>query len=136
MDLTADLDLDGRRLRALTPDDAPLSAGIALRAVRVLTEWAHRDAGVPRLWLEIDPDNVGSQRLASRAGYRLEKRLPRHCRSWVRDDPADHVWHDCLVRGHVGPCATGSRTPSPLAPEGASRAAKSPDSPGRFPRRR
>ncbi|AMW11505.1 hypothetical protein A4E84_19620 [Streptomyces qaidamensis] len=185
MDLTADLDLDGRRLRTLTPEDAPLLVeataaetsralwgpypagpyspaqaqgalrdwdlvgkrqvsygvvddgrllaalglmmdeeqgvelaywvrpehrrrGIALSAVRLLTEWAHRDVGVPRLWLEIDPDNIGSQRLASKAGYRLEKRLPRHCRSWVHDDPEDDMWHDCLIWGHVGPAATSS----------------------------
>ncbi|MFE4703325.1 GNAT family N-acetyltransferase [Streptomyces sp. NPDC056738] len=185
MNLTADLHLDGRRLRTLTPDDAPLLVeataretnsalwgphpagpyslaqaqgalrdwdpaserqvsygvvddghllaalglmmdeeqgfelaywvrpehrrrGIALRAIQVLTEWAHQDVGVPRLWLEIDPENVGSQRLASRAGYRLEKRLHRHCRSWVREDPEDDVWHDCLIWSHMAPSSVST----------------------------
>lgn len=185
MDVTADLDLDGRRLRTLTPDDAPLlveatagetgpalwgprpagpyspaqardalrdwdpaggrqvsygvvgdgrllaalglmrdgqggaelaywvppehrGRGIASRAVRVLTDWAHRDAGVPRLWLETAPDNTASQRLASRAGYRLTERLPRHCRSWACDDPEDDAWHDCLIWEHVVPSPAGT----------------------------
>lgn len=74
--------------------------GIASRAVGALTGWAHRTAGIPRLWLEVDPDNAASLRLARRAGYHLEGRLPAHCRSWFDDDPAHDEWHDCLILAH------------------------------------
>ena len=57
--------------------------GIGLRGVDALTAWAHRDGGLARLWLEIDPGNTASQELARRAGYQLEQRLPRHCRAWL-----------------------------------------------------
>ena len=76
--------------------------GIALRGVQALTAWAHGPAGVPRIWLEIDPDNTPSLRLARRAGYRLERRLPRHCRAWTSDDQAHDTWHDCLIWSHTG----------------------------------
>ena len=76
--------------------------GIAGRAVAALTEWAHRDGELSRLWLEIDPGNTASLRLAARAGYRAEGRLPRHCRTWVDDDPARDVWRDCLIFAHLG----------------------------------
>ncbi|MGC0421781.1 GNAT family N-acetyltransferase [Embleya sp. AB8] len=75
--------------------------GVALRAVRVLTDWVHGNAGMSRLWLETDPDNLASQGLAHKAGYRLEERLPDHCRAWVADDPAHDRWHDCLIWAHV-----------------------------------
>jgi RimJ/RimL family protein N-acetyltransferase len=71
--------------------------GIGVRAVQAVTAWAHRDGGLARLWLEIDPANTASQELARRAGYRLERRLPRHCRAWLEDDPARDQWHDCLI---------------------------------------
>jgi RimJ/RimL family protein N-acetyltransferase len=71
--------------------------GVALLALRALSEWVHRNADVSCLWLEINPENVASQRLAHRAGYRLAERLHDHCRSWVSDDPARDVWHDCLI---------------------------------------
>ena len=75
--------------------------GIALRGVQALTTWAHTTAGLARVWLEIDPDNTPSLRLAQRAGYRLEQRLPRHCRAWRSDDPAHDTWHDCLIWVHT-----------------------------------
>ncbi len=74
--------------------------GIGLRSVVALTAWAHRDGGLARLWLEIDPGNTASLELARRAGYELEQRLPRHCRAWVEDDPARAQWHDCLILAH------------------------------------
>jgi RimJ/RimL family protein N-acetyltransferase len=108
--------LDGPRLVAalgLMPD-GPHSAelaywvrpedrrrGIALRSVQALTSWAHTTAGFSRIWLEIDPANTPSLRLAARAGYRLEQRLPRHCRAWRSDDPAQDSWHDCLIWIHT-----------------------------------
>jgi RimJ/RimL family protein N-acetyltransferase len=75
--------------------------GIALRSVQALTAWAHTTAGFFRIWLEIDPDNTPSLRLAERAGYRLEQRLPRHCRAWRSDDPEQDTWHDCLIWVHT-----------------------------------
>jgi RimJ/RimL family protein N-acetyltransferase len=74
--------------------------GIGLRSVEALTGWAHRGGGVARLWLEIDPGNTGSLKLARRAGYRLGQRLPRHCRAWLADDPDGDQWHDCLIFAH------------------------------------
>ena len=61
---------DGRLLGALgVMPDAPGSAelaywvrpeerrrGIALRCLEALTGWAHTSGGLPRVWLEIDPD--------------------------------------------------------------------------------
>lgn len=75
--------------------------GIALRGVRAVTAWAHASAGLARLWLEIDPGNTPSLRLAERAAYRLERRLPRHCRTWTSDDPEHDTWHDCLIWVHA-----------------------------------
>jgi RimJ/RimL family protein N-acetyltransferase len=75
--------------------------GIALRSVRALTTWAHTTAGLARVWLEINPDNTPSLQLAQRAGYRLEQRLPRHCRAWTSDDPDHDSWHDCLIWLHT-----------------------------------
>jgi RimJ/RimL family protein N-acetyltransferase len=75
--------------------------GIGVRGVGALTGWAHRDGGLARLWLEIDPANTASLELARRAGYRLEQRLPRHCRAWLEEDPARDQWHDCLIFTHT-----------------------------------
>jgi RimJ/RimL family protein N-acetyltransferase len=75
--------------------------GIGLRSVQALTAWAHRGGGLARLWLEIEPGNTASLELARRAGYQLEQRLPRHCRSWLAEDPAHDRWHDCLIFTHV-----------------------------------
>jgi RimJ/RimL family protein N-acetyltransferase len=75
--------------------------GIALRGVQALTTWAHTHAGFSRIWLEINPDNTPSLQLAEKAGYRLEQRLPRHCRAWRSDDPAHDTWHDCLIWVHT-----------------------------------
>ena len=75
--------------------------GIGLRSVRALTAWAHQGGGLGRLWLEIEPGNTASLALARRAGYQLEQRLARHCRSWLTDDPDRDQWHDCLVFTHT-----------------------------------
>jgi len=75
--------------------------GIALRGVEALTAWAHTTAGLARVWLEINPDNTPSLQLAQRAGYRLEQRLPRHCRDWTKDDPDQDTWHDCIIWVHT-----------------------------------
>jgi RimJ/RimL family protein N-acetyltransferase len=59
--------------------------GLAVHALSTLTALAHRD-GFTRLWLEINPTNTASLRVAERAGYTFEQRLPNHCRG-----------HDCLI---------------------------------------
>ena len=76
--------------------------GIAAHAVRATTPWAHRSLGIPRIWLEINPGNEPSLRVARRAGYRFEQRLPRHCRDWACEDAEHDSWHDCLIWTHVG----------------------------------
>jgi RimJ/RimL family protein N-acetyltransferase len=75
--------------------------GIALRTIGVVTDWAHQHANLTRVWLEINPANTPSLRLAERAGYRFEERLPGHCRSWASDDPEQDTWHDCLIWTHT-----------------------------------
>ncbi|HEU4424971.1 MAG TPA: GNAT family N-acetyltransferase [Pilimelia sp.] len=74
--------------------------GVAVRAVQALTGWAHAHAGRTRIWLEIEPGNQPSLGVARRAGYRYERRLARHCRSWTSDDPRQDEWHDCLIWTH------------------------------------
>lgn len=74
--------------------------GLASRALRLLTGWAH-ESGLARLWLEIRPDNAASLRVAERSGYRFQERLPDHCRSWVHDDAARDERHDCLIWVHT-----------------------------------
>jgi len=77
--------------------------GIASRAVQAVTLWAHRSLAIPRIWLEIDPGNEPSLRVAQRAGYHFEQRLPRHCRDWATEDARHDSWHDCLIWAHVEP---------------------------------
>jgi RimJ/RimL family protein N-acetyltransferase len=108
---------DGRLLTALgLMPDGPGSAelaywvrpesrrqGLALLGLRALTRWAHHDAGLARIWLEINPANIASLRLAERAGYLYEQRLARHCRTGAGPDPAHDTWHDCLIWAHTEP---------------------------------
>jgi RimJ/RimL family protein N-acetyltransferase len=71
--------------------------GVAARALAAVTERVRQWPELGRLWLEINPDNLASQGVAVRAGYRLTGRLTDHCRSWIDDDPAVDRWHDCLI---------------------------------------
>jgi len=48
------------------------------RAVRLLTGWAFGHLGLARLALTTDPENVASQRVAERTGFRREGRLRSH----------------------------------------------------------
>lgn len=75
--------------------------GIAARAVRAATSWAHDSLTAPRIWLEIQPGNEASLRVAERAGYRFEQLLARHCRDWSDEDAERDSWHDCLIWAHV-----------------------------------
>ncbi|HEX5996678.1 MAG TPA: GNAT family N-acetyltransferase [Jiangellales bacterium] len=74
--------------------------GIAWRSVIAVTGWAHHAVPLSRIWLEINPTNAVSSRVAKRAGFHLEGRLVRHCRSWTHDDPALDSWHDCDIWVH------------------------------------
>jgi RimJ/RimL family protein N-acetyltransferase len=75
--------------------------GLASRAVAAVTAWAHRELAVPRIWLEIEPGNQPSLRVAQRAGYRFEQRIPQHCRDWACEDAGQDSWHDCLIWIHA-----------------------------------
>jgi RimJ/RimL family protein N-acetyltransferase len=46
--------------------------GVATGALRIVSRWALRDLGLPRVQLVTDPENVPSQRVADRAGFRRE----------------------------------------------------------------
>jgi RimJ/RimL family protein N-acetyltransferase len=67
------------------------SRGLARRATRALAEWLLA-AGVERVWLEIDPENAASLRVAERAGFRYEGLLRAHCR-----DRRSGRRHDCRI---------------------------------------
>lgn len=56
--------------------------GLATRAVRLISRWALRELGLPRLGLFTEPWNVDSQRVAERAGFQREGVL----RSWTEID--------------------------------------------------
>jgi [ribosomal protein S5]-alanine N-acetyltransferase len=84
--------------------------GLALRGIQALTRWAHAGPRLDRIWLEIDPGNTPSLRLAGRAGYLYEQRLPHHCRAWTAPDPDHDTWHDCLIWAHTSP-GRGRRRP-------------------------
>src|SRR5207248_1403699 len=46
-------------------------SGVATRATRAISGWAHRN-GLPRVELLTEPENWASQRVALRSGYRSE----------------------------------------------------------------
>jgi RimJ/RimL family protein N-acetyltransferase len=52
--------------------------GLATCAVRLLAGWAFRELALARLWLQIEPENVASQRVAERCGFVREGRLRSH----------------------------------------------------------
>jgi RimJ/RimL family protein N-acetyltransferase len=49
---------------------------LAVRAVQLLTAYAHDVENIPRVVLEIEPDNAASSAVARGAGYRLTDRRP------------------------------------------------------------
>jgi [ribosomal protein S5]-alanine N-acetyltransferase len=52
--------------------------GVVTRALRLLSRYAFDELALLRLELITDPDNVGSQRVAEKAGYRREGVLRSH----------------------------------------------------------
>jgi RimJ/RimL family protein N-acetyltransferase len=82
-----------------SPPDRPVhpgrrGRGLAATALKRLTTQAHR-TGHTRLWLEINPTNTASLRVAERAGYTYEQRLPDHCLNHTTQ-----TRHDCLIWIH------------------------------------
>ncbi|TDD91704.1 GNAT family N-acetyltransferase [Actinomadura rubrisoli] len=80
---------------------------LAYRAVLLMTEYAHRVAGLARVSLEIEPDNAASAGVARAVGYRLTDAAPvtvedkgrRHTLlTWVHED-TDHDGSDQDVHG-------------------------------------
>jgi RimJ/RimL family protein N-acetyltransferase len=74
--------------------------GYATRAVGLVSHWLTGSPGVRRVWLETDPGNRASQRVAEKAGAVRERLARDHC---LRDGTP----HDCVI--YTLPL-TGSRT--------------------------
>jgi RimJ/RimL family protein N-acetyltransferase len=53
-------------------------AGVCTHALRLLSRWAFDDLELRRLELITDPDNVASQRVAEKVGYRREGVMRSH----------------------------------------------------------
>ncbi|HEV7208289.1 MAG TPA: GNAT family N-acetyltransferase [Mycobacteriales bacterium] len=69
--------------------------GHATRAVRLMTEWAH-SVGFARLEARVHAENLASQALAERAGFRREGLL-------CQDSPDGGGWGDGLLYGWTKP---------------------------------
>ncbi len=54
--------------------------GVCTRAVRLVSRWALEELDLQRLELITDPDNLASQRVAEKAGFRREGVLRAHLR--------------------------------------------------------
>jgi RimJ/RimL family protein N-acetyltransferase len=63
--------------------------GVALEALRLLTAWAFAALELQRIGLTTTPDNVATQRLAERAGFRREGVLRAY--TFERGAPVDNV---------------------------------------------
>ncbi|MET9065881.1 GNAT family N-acetyltransferase [Streptosporangium sandarakinum] len=50
----------------------PLERGAATRAVALFSAWSFRNVGLSEPWLRAHRDNVASQQVASRAGFRRD----------------------------------------------------------------
>jgi RimJ/RimL family protein N-acetyltransferase len=74
--------------------------GVMTKAVLLVAGWAFESLGVRRLQLATDPDNLASQRVAERAGFRCEGTL----RAWLiaRDDRRDAVMYSLLPQDLPG----------------------------------
>jgi [ribosomal protein S5]-alanine N-acetyltransferase len=64
--------------------------GVATAALRLVSRWALRELGLPRVQLVTDPENVPSQKVAERAGFRREGLL----RSYIE---LQNGRRDCLM---------------------------------------
>ena len=52
--------------------------GVATGALRLVSGWALRELGLPRVQLITDPENLPSQKVAERAGFRREGLLRKY----------------------------------------------------------
>ena len=68
--------------------------GVATRALRLLSGWALEELPLARLELTCAPDNVASQRVAERCGFRREGLLRSHMR--FKGGRRDTVVHSLL----------------------------------------
>jgi RimJ/RimL family protein N-acetyltransferase len=66
--------------------------GLATAMLRAVAGHELGAGPVQRLWLETDPENHASQRVAERAGFRREGTLRLHCR-----DRRSGRRHDCVI---------------------------------------
>jgi RimJ/RimL family protein N-acetyltransferase len=86
------LDLDARQCEigyGVSPQAR--GRGIARRSLELLTRWSLDELALERLELKIDPLNLGSIKVAERAGYRLEGVLRSvHLKDDLRADTG--VW--------------------------------------------
>jgi RimJ/RimL family protein N-acetyltransferase len=70
----------------------PRRHGIGTRVVRLASDWALHELHLERLWLEIEPGNRASHRVAERNGYQREGVFRAHCR-----DRRTGERHDCVI---------------------------------------
>lgn len=69
--------------------------GVATDALRIVSRWALRQLGLPRVELVTDPENRASQRVAEKAGFRQEGLLRGYVR--MRDGQRDCVMFSLLA---------------------------------------
>ena len=91
--------------------------GLATRAVRLLARWAFEELGLARVELRVHPDNLASQRVAHRAGFRREG-IERASRASPDGARFDSVVYS-LLPGEHRPAATrdASALSHPVAAE-------------------
>jgi RimJ/RimL family protein N-acetyltransferase len=77
--------------------------GIATRALSLLSRWALQELGAQRVQLVAEPENVASQRVAEKAGFRREATLQAYLE--VRGERRDAVMFRLLPTdlGQPGP---------------------------------
>lgn len=88
--LVLQMDLPGVVEVACWVPIAERGSGYATRAVRLVSRRLVESLDAHRVWLETDPDNGASQRVAEKAGFVREGLAPGHCER-------DEVLHDCVV---------------------------------------
>lgn len=66
--------------------------GLAAEGLRYAADYALRELDAERVWVEIDPANAASHRVAEKAGFTREGVLRSHCR-----DRRTGLRHDCVI---------------------------------------
>lgn len=83
--------------------------GLAVRATRLLTSFAHGELGLRELRLQIDEDNLASRAVATATGYRLVEDEAEWIESngrrvlltsWLHEDTADRSHDHTADRSH------------------------------------